>query len=145
VNLAARGEMKGVMSSLALTGIMLINEGRVDRLDPDYLYGATRRLLSEIFVRVPGWLAKKFGFEPRLVEEDLLENIEKWPYFFSNYTFLARVYVWAKDKEKALDQLDFVLKGPAARMPEEEAENAREQLIARSMWKEYTGKAYPAR
>ena len=145
VNLAARGEMQGVMSSLALTGIMLINEGRVDRLDPDYLYGATRRLLSEIFVRVPGWLAKKFGFKPQLVEEDLLENIEKWPYFFSNYTFLARVYVWAKDKEKALDQLDFVLKGPADRMPEEKSENEREQGIARRMWKEYTGKEYPAR
>jgi len=145
VNLAALGEMQGVLSSLALTGTLLINKGRVDRLDPDYLYGATRRLLSEIFVRVPPWLARKFGFTPHLVEEDLLVNIEKWPYFFSNYTFLTRVYIWADEKEKALDQLDFVLKGPADRMPEEESENERERRIARRMWKEYTGKEYPAR
>jgi hypothetical protein len=138
-------EMNGVLSSLALTGTLLVNKGRVDRLDPDYLYGATRRLLSEVFVRVPGWLAEKFGFNPHLVEEDLLANIEKWPYVFSNYTFLARVYVWAKQKEKALDQLDFVLKGPADRMPEERSENEREQRIARRLWKEYTGKEYPAR
>ena len=144
VNLAARGEMHGVLSSLALTGTLLINKGRVDRLDPDYMYGATRRLLSEVFVRVPGWLAAKFGFEPHLVEEDLLANIKKWPNFFANYTFLARVYIWAKEKEKALAQLDFVLKGPADRMPEEKAENEREQRIARKMWKEYTGKEYPA-
>jgi len=145
VNLAARGEMRGVLSSLALTGTLLINKGRVDRLDPDYLYGATRRLLSEVFVRVPGWLAEKFGFEPHLVEEDLLANIEKWPNFFANYTFLARVYVWAKEKEKALAQLDYVLKGPADRMPDEKAENERQQRIAARMWKEYTGKEYPAR
>ncbi len=145
VNLAARGEMHGVMSSLALTGTLIINKGRVDRLDPDYLYGATRRLISEVFVRVPGWLATKFGFEPRLVEEDLQANIEKWPNYFANYTFLARVYIWAKEKEKSLAQLDYVLKGPADRMPEEKAENEREQRIARRMWKEYTGKEYPAR
>ena len=145
VNLAARGEMRGVLSSLALTGTLLINKGRVDRLDPDYGHGATRRLLSEVFVRVPGWLAEKFGFEPHLVEEDLLANIEKWPNFFANYTFLARVYLWADEKDKALAQLDYVLKSPADRMPEEKAENEREQLIARRMWKEYTGKEYPAR
>ena len=145
VNKAALGEMKGVMSSLSLGGTIFSNMVRVDRRDPYYLYGATRRLVSEVFVRVPAWLSKRFGFKPECIEEDLVMNIEKWPYYFGNYTYLARVYVWAEKKPEALDMLDFVLKNPADIMPGERADNEREQRIAREMWKEFTSKDYPER
>ena len=72
-------------------------------------------------------------------------NIEKWPNYFDNYTYLARVYVWAGKKDKALDMLEFVLSHDPNIMPEEKAENARQQKIAREMWKEYTGRGYPER
>ena len=143
VNRAALGEMRGVMSSLSLAGTIFSNMSRVDRRDPYYFYGATRRLVSEVFVRVPAWLSERFGFKTEYIEEDLLMNIEKWPNYFANYTYLARVYVWAEKMPKALEMLDFVLKTPADIMPEKRAENVREQRIAREMWKEFTGKAYP--
>jgi tetratricopeptide (TPR) repeat protein len=143
VNMAAAGEMKGILESLSLAGQLFSNISRVDRRDPYYLYGATRRFGSEIFVRVPAWLTERFGFKPEYVEEDLLMNIEKWPNYFDNYTYLARVYVWSGQKDKALEMLEFVLENDPSIMPEEKAENERQQKFAREMWKEYTGKEWP--
>jgi len=143
VNLASAGEMKGILSSLSLAGELFSNINRIDRRDPYYYYGATRRFGSEIFVRVPTWLTERFGFKAEYIEEDLLMNIEKWPNFFDNYTYLARVYVWSGQMEKALEMLEFVLSHSPDIMPEERAENAKQQEIAKEMWKEYTGKEYP--
>jgi tetratricopeptide (TPR) repeat protein len=145
VNMAAGGEMKGVLSSLTMAGELFSNISRVDRRDPYYLYGATRRFGSEIFVRIPPFLSEQFGFKPAYLEEDLLANIEKWPHYFDNYLYLAHVYVWNKTPDKALDMLDFILKSPPEIMPEERAENARTQLQARKYWKEITGKDWPER
>jgi tetratricopeptide (TPR) repeat protein len=145
VNMASAGEMRGILESLSLAGQLFSNISRVDRRDPYYLYGATRRFGSEIFVRVPTWLTERFGFKPEYVEEDLLMNIERWPNYFDNYTYLARVYVWSDQKDKAIDMLEFVLSNDPNIMPEEKAENERQQKIAREMWKEYTGKEWPER
>lgn len=145
VNMAAAGEMRGILASLSMAGTLFGNMSRVDRRDPYYLYGATRRFGSEVFVRVPAWLTEQFGFKPEYVEEDLQMNIEKWPNYFDNYVFLARVYLWEKERDKALKMLEFVLSHDAASMPEEKAENVRQQATARRMWKEITGKEYPER
>ncbi len=145
VNMAAAGEMRGILSSLGMAGTLFGNMSRVDRRDPYYLYGATRRVGSEVFVRVPTWLTEQFGFKPEYIEEDLQMNIEKWPNYFDNYVFLARVYLWEKNRSKALVALDYVLSHDPAAMPEEKAENVRQQETARKLWKEITGKEYPAR
>ncbi|HUT56226.1 MAG TPA: hypothetical protein VM658_22735 [bacterium] len=145
VNMAAAGEMRGILSSLSMAGTLFGNMSRVDRRDPYYLYGATRRFGSEVFVRVPAFLTAQFGFKPEYIEEDLQMNIEKWPNYFDNYVFLARVYLWEKNGQTALEPLDYVLSHDPASMPEERAENLRQQGTARLLWKEITGKEYPAR
>lgn len=145
VNLASSGEMKGVLTSLWMAGTLFGNMGRVDRRDPYYLYGATRRFSSEVFVRIPRWLTERFGFKAEYIEEDLLDNIQRWPNYFDNYVFLARVYWWNGEKDKALKQLQYVLSHSPDLMPNEKAENKRQQRIAKEMWKEYTGKEYPER
>ena len=145
VNMASAGEMRGILSSLSMAGTLFGNMSRVDRRDPYYLYGATRRFGSEVFVRVPTWLSEQCGFKPEYLEEDLLMNIERWPDYFSNYIYLAHVYSWNKDQEKALNMLDYVLSHDPAVMPEEKADNALQQKAARKMWKELTGKEYPER
>ena len=145
VNMASAGEMRGVLSSLSMGGTLFGNMSRVDRRDPYFLYGATRRFGSELFVRIPGFLTRQFGFTPEYTIEDLQANIERWPNYFDNYNFLARVYWWAEDKENALQQLEYVLGHDPAAMPEEQAENRRQQDFARQMWKEWTGKEYPAK
>jgi len=143
VNLASAGEMRGILSSLSLAGTLFGNMSRVDRRDPYYQYGATRRFGSELFIRIPTWLSERFGFTPEYLEEDLLWNIDKWPNYFTNYVYLARVYVWAGDMPKALNMLEHVLTHDPGDMPEEIAENEKQQKIARRMWKEYTGKKFP--
>ena len=145
VNMASIGEMKGILSSLWMGGTIFSNMSRVDRRDPGYLYGATRRFGSEVLMRVPKWLVKKFGFKPEYIEEDLLEDIQRWPKYFDNYTYLAKVYWWDRNKDKALEQLEHVLSHSPDCMPEEKAENIRQQKIARMLWKEYTGREFPKR
>ena len=85
VNMAAGGEMKGILESLSLAGQLFSNISRVDRRDPYYLYGATRRFGSEIFVRVPTWLTERL----------YRGRARKMLNYFDNYTYLARVYVWS--------------------------------------------------
>lgn len=145
VNLAAAGEMKGILSSLMLAGTLFGNMSRVDRRDPYFLYGATRRFGSEVLIRVPTWLTGKFGFKHEYTVEDLEANIERWPNYFDNYNYLARVHWWAGEKDKALLRLEFVLSHDPGIMPEEKAENVLQQEIARKLWREWTGKEYPAR
>ena len=145
VNLAAAGEMKGVLSSLMLAGTLFGNMSRVDRRDPYYLYGATRRFGSEVLIRVPTFLTSRFGFKHEYTVEDLEWNIERWPNYFDNYVFLARVHWWAGEREQALQRLEFVLGHDPVIFPEEKAENALQQKMARGLWKEWTGKDYPER
>lgn len=145
VNLASAAEMRGILSSLMLAGTLFGNMSRVDRRDPYFLYGATRRFGSEVLIRVPTWLTSKFGFKHEYSVEDLEANIERWPHYFDNYVYLARVHWWAGEKDKALARLEFVLSHGPEIMPEEKAENAHQQEIARKMWREWTGKEYPAR
>ena len=145
VNMASGGEMRGVLSSLSMGGTLFGNMGRVDRRDPYFLYGATRRFGSELFVRIPAFLSRQFGFTPEFIIEDLQTNIERWPNYFDNYNYLARVYWWAEDKPSALKQVEYVLSHDPGAMPEEKAENRRQQEFARKMWKEWTGKDYPGR
>jgi len=145
VNMASAGEMKGILSSLMLAGTLFGNMSRVDRRDPYFLYGATRRFGSEVLIRVPTFLTSKFGFKHEYTVEDLEANIERWPNYFDNYNYLARVHGWAGEKDKALLRLEFVLSHDPGIMPEEKAENTLQQEIARKLWQEYTGKEYPAR
>jgi len=145
VNLASSGEMKGVLSSLQMGGTLFGNMSRVDRRDPYYLYGATRRFGSELFVRIPRWLSERFGFTTEYIEEDLLDNIQRWPNYFDNYAYLARIYWGDGRKDQALKMLEYVLSHSPEQMAEEKAENQRQQEIARRMWKEYTGKEFPGR
>jgi len=145
VNMAAMGEMKGILSSLRMGGTLLGNMNRVDRRDPYYLHGGTRRFGSEVFVNIPRWIVKKFGFKPEYIEEDLIESIQRWPEYFDNYINLAKVYWWNGNKDKALEQLEYVLTHSPDSMPEEKAENIRQQKIARRMWKGYTGREFPER
>jgi len=145
VNLASHAEMKGILSSLGLAGELFTSMNRVDRRDPYYFYGATRRFGSEVLVRIPTFLSERFGFKPEYVVEDLEMMIERWPNFFPNHTYLARVHVWNGQKDMALKELEFVLSNDPDIMPEEKAENAASQTMARETWKEITNKEYPNR
>jgi len=145
VNEAAAAEMRGILSSFNMAGVIFANMNRVDRRDPYYHYGATRRFGSEVLIRIPAWLTARFGYNPDYIVEDLQWNIERWPDYFTNYTYLAKVYVWLDEEEKALELLDYVLSHDPEKLYQARAENRMEQDRARRMWKELTGKDYGKR
>ncbi len=141
-NMASGGEMKGVLSSLWMFPTLLENMDKVDDMDDFYEYGAVDRFWSEVSVRIPVWITKRFGYTLEERAEDLKEDIKREPRHFGNYTYLARIYWKMKNKDQALKALEYVLTHDPADFPEKKADNINEQKAAKRMWKEYTGKDF---
>jgi len=147
VNLAAGGEMKGIMQSLWMYPKMVKHSKKSEALDPEYLFGATSRFWSEVVTRVPDLALRLVGMNPLIPLRKIEEQMKKNPLFLENYNFAARYYARMKKKGKALDTLEFVLKtNPrSAANKAWHSSNVYAQSEAREMWKEFTGKNYPER
>jgi tetratricopeptide (TPR) repeat protein len=141
-NMASGGEMKGILSSLWMFPTLLENMDRVDELDDFYDYGAVDRFWSEVTVRIPVWVTKRFGYTLEERATDLEDDIRREPGFFGNYTYLARIYWKIGKKDEALKALEYVLTHDPADLPERKADNINEKKAAGRMWKEYTGKEF---
>lgn len=142
-NLASASDLKGWSASLWLFPTLLKNMEEVDRRDPHYYYGATERFWAEVLNRVPLFLADRFGYKPADVARDLDAEIKREPRFFANYTYAARLYWKMGQKDKALERLAYVLSHDPAALPEFRGDNQQHVLLAKKLWKEYTGRDYP--
>lgn len=145
VNMASGADMKGWASSLWLFPTLLKNMETVEAKAPHYYYGGTDRFWTEVLVRVPLFLADRFGYKAEDLAQNLEDEIKLEPRFFSNYVFAARLYWKMGEKEKALARLYWVLSHDPAALPNMRGDNFDQQAAARRMWKEYTGKNYPQR
>jgi tetratricopeptide (TPR) repeat protein len=144
-NMASAADLKGWTASVWMFPTLVSNMEKIDKIDPHYGYGATKRFWTEVLTRVPLFLANRFGYKPEDVARDLDLEIKREPRYFPNYIYAARLYWKLDQKGKALSYLDYVLKHNPADLPECKAENEFNQKLARQMWKEWTGKEYPGR
>jgi len=146
VNKAAGLEFSTIFSQAAGFPTILKHSGYVSDHEPDYYYGASGRLWSEILVRVPKIVVKMVGYDPQLVVDDINASIQKEPRYLDNYVYKARfIYTYFENKDEALALLDHALKQDPAVLPEEVSANRVAQRDARELWKKITGKDYPAK
>ena len=145
INLAARGEMIGIMKSIPIFPKLMKESEAADKLDPDYAHGGTARLWSEVIARVPDIAIKAVGMKPEDSIEDIQAQIKKYPLYFDNYNYMARYMMRLKKKDEALKNLEFVLSHDPKSVPDPNlvSINVEAQNNAKKLWKLYTGKDYP--
>lgn len=144
VNKAASLEFSSIFVQAAGFPTILKHSDYVSEHDPDYYYGASGRLWSEILVRVPKVVVKMVGYDVQQVVDDINDSIKKDPGYLDNYVYKARfVNTYFGNKDEALALLDQALKQDPAVIPEEVTANRVAQQDARDLWKKITGKDYP--
>jgi len=147
VNKAASLEFRSILVQVAALPTLYRHYRYVADNDPDYFYGATGRLYTEILSRVPKKLVEIVG-QTHLSEAKRQINraIRKEPRYLSNYIYKARfMYVYFGNQDEALQLLDTALKMEPNDLPDAATDNRVSQREARQLWKKITGKEYPQR
>jgi len=119
---------------------------KVAEVDPYYENGAVFRTYAVVLTTVPSWLSARFGFTPEIILPYLDKAIELFPYYFANYNIRAGILLkigGEQNKQKALQDMEFVLTHNPDALPGHQAENRREQKQARKIWLSVTGKNFP--
>lgn len=117
------GEAKGIFKSLSLVGPTKEEMNRVIQLDPNYEGGGAYRVLGRVYSKLPSF----FGGDEKKAVENLLKAIEIQPDRLTNHVFLAETYLKMDEKDKAKEELTFVLEAPLTEelKPESQFEKAR--------------------
>jgi len=136
-----------VKGAIILPTIFKLSD-KVAAVDPYYEHGAVFRTYAIVLTTVPTWLAARFGFTPEIILPYLDKAIELEPDYFANYLVRTGIYReigGEENKQKALQDLDYVLRHDPNALEGYQAENRKQQKDARNIWKQITGKNYPDR
>lgn len=124
-NRGSFGQEKGIMQSLFLVNPIKEGVERVMEFDEGYFYGGPFRILGRLYHKAPGFPIS-IG-DNRKAEEYLQKAVELGPRFFLNHLFLAELYVTIREKDKAREQLEWILDTPANEHHEREDEGYKEE------------------
>ena len=147
VNRASSKEFSSIVMQAAAFPSIYSHSDKVGEIDEDYYYGAYGRLWSEVLVRTPKVVVELVGWDMQEAVDDINDSIEKEPRYLNNHVYNARFLdSYFGNKEEALKLLDHVLKQDSKTLlPEEQTSNRVAQREARGLWKDITGKEYPAK
>ncbi|MGI8885015.1 MAG: tetratricopeptide repeat protein [Pyrinomonadaceae bacterium] len=110
VNYGSYGQEKGIMQSLSLINPIKDTAEKALKLDANYFYGGPYRVLGRLYHKAPGF-PFSIGSTKKAVE-CLEKAVELGPKFFLNRLFLAEAYISNRDKDKAREQLEWILDAP---------------------------------
>jgi tetratricopeptide (TPR) repeat protein len=125
VNYGSYGQDKGIMQSLALVAPIREHADKALRLDESYFYGGPHRVLGRLFHRAPGFPISVGN--TRKAIEHLERAVELGPKFFLNRLFLAEAYISNRQKDKAREQLEWILQTPPNKNHEREDESYKRE------------------
>ncbi len=108
VNNGKYGETRGVLKSLSLVKPIKNAMNKVIELDRSYEEGGADRVLGRVYFKLPGFAG---GSKEKSLEH-LLKSLEYGPNDAVTRIYLAETYLDMKEKDKAKEQLDFVLNLP---------------------------------
>lgn len=126
-NLGKWASTKSLMVRLGNKSKLEAYNKRVLDLDEKYFHGAPHRFFGALPTKVPGGDLKvsKTHFEKAIAIE---------PNYFGTRTLFAELYATkARDKDVFVKQLDYVLAGDPASLPDSEPENRYEQAFAKQL------------
>lgn len=125
VNYGAFGQEKGIMQSLSLINPIKEHAEKVIELDGTYFYGGPYRVLGRLYDKAPGF-PFSIGNTKKAIE-NLEKAVEIGPKFFLNRIFLAEAYISNRRKDKASEQLEWVINAPLNKNHEIEDEDLKDQ------------------
>jgi tetratricopeptide (TPR) repeat protein len=102
------GETRGVLKSLSLVKPIKNAMNKVIELDRSYEEGGADRVLGRVYHKLPGFAG---GSKEKSLEH-LLKSLEYGPDDALTHLYLAETYLDMKEKEKAREQLEFILNLP---------------------------------
>lgn len=105
VNQGKVGETRGVLKSLSLVKPIKNAMNKVIELDRSYEDGGPDRVLGRVFYKLPGFA----GGDKKKSLEHLLKSKEYGPEDAVTRVYLAETYLALKEKEKAREELEYVL------------------------------------
>ena len=105
VNHGKVGETKGVLKSLSLVKPIKKAMNKVIELDRSYEDGGPDRVLGRVFFKLPGFA----GGDKKKSLEHLLKSKEYGPEDALTRIYLAETYLALKEKDKAREELEYVL------------------------------------
>lgn len=126
-------KLNGVMSSLKFKGQILSMIRRVEKLKPDFYYGAVPRYWGGFYAIAPGIAGGDMGKS----KENFIKAMSMAPEYLGTKTLYAEAYCVKKDDKKEFKkQLEEVLAasdGPEEIAPENRLEKKKAQRLLRKM------------
>ena len=118
VNYGFFGQEKGIMQSLALINPMRQCLERAKKIAESYFYGGPWRALGRLYDKAPGW-PLSVGNNGKAIEY-LQKALEFGPRFYLNHLYLAEAYLSGGKKDKARQELTWILDAPLSANHERE-------------------------
>ncbi|MEW6732826.1 MAG: TRAP transporter TatT component family protein, partial [Acidobacteriota bacterium] len=115
------GQERGILESLRLIDPIEKHAEKALKLDESYFYGGPLRLLGRFYNQLPGWPISRGDNKKAL--QYLQKALHYGPKFYLNHLYIADIYITLKDKEKAREHLQWVIKAPPS--PHHEQEDSR--------------------
>lgn len=131
VNYGLYGNERGPLESMKVIDPIERHLQKAKELDESYFYGAPLRALGRFYNQLPGWPLSRGDNKKSL--KHLQEALEHGPKFYLNHIYIADTYLSLKQKDKAKEHLQWVIKAPLS--PQHEREDARDKEVAQKMLK----------
>jgi len=144
-NLGSSYEHASILSQAKIFPSLKKNCDWIQTRNPEYFYGGAARIWSKVVSKVPDIVLKMVGEDPNQVFGWLEDAIKTEPRYLLNYVYKGQFCWRMGKKDDALSALDYALKQDPSIFTEEVAKNKLALRKAQEMWKEFTGKEYPAR
>lgn len=129
VNYGLYGKEKGMLEAMRLIDPIETHTQKALEIDESYFYGAPLRVLGRFYNQLPGWPLSRGDNKKAL--NYMLKALKHGPKFYLNHIYIADVYSAIKDKGKAREHLEWVIKAPLS--PNHEKEDSRDKEMAKEM------------
>lgn len=131
VNYGLFSKEEGMLSTIRLIDPIEKHTRKALEVNESYFYGAPLRVLGRFYNQLPGWPISRGDNKKAL--DFMLKALKHGPTFYLNHIYIADIYSALKNKEKACEHLQWVIKAPLSL--HHEKEDGRDKELSKDMLK----------